>query len=241
MRNRTVLIVEKDESSVLAIVSFLERLPFFSAPTICQSAASAFNYLSQQDFDLVILDMHLPDLTSMDVLHSLPPEYNSPLVVTSSCITYAADCFDLSVVDYLVKPFTFQRFVRGVNRALKVQFTPNSFTDNQAIFLKIGRSIQRFQYDEIDYIEAFGVYSKIWRHQKVTVVNEPISTLETHLPVQRFLRVHKSFIVCLASLTSYSYSSLIAGGTKIPLGASYRPKFDGFLRLLSSTGNEKEE
>ncbi|MCY7358016.1 MAG: LytTR family DNA-binding domain-containing protein [Rudanella sp.] len=238
MRNRTVLIIEHEKSSLLSVKSFLERLPFFTPPTVGQSAASAINYLSQQDFDLVLVDMHLPDLAGLEVLHCLPTDSRSPIVVTSACTTYAADCFDLCVADYLVKPFSFQRFVRAVNRALKVQFTPPSFTDNQAIFLKIGRSIQRFQYDEIDYIEAFGVYSKIWRHQKATVVNQPISMLETHLPLQRFLRIHKSYIVSLASLSSYSYTSVMAGGTKIPLGASYRPKFDGFLRLLSSTGNE---
>ncbi len=238
MKNRSVLIIEHDQPSLLTTKSFLDRLPFFSPPTVGKSAASAINYLSQQDFDLVLLDMHLPDLSGLEVFHCLPPDSQSPVVLTSPSSTYAADCFDLPVADYLVKPFSFQRFVRAVNRALKVQFTPNSFTDNQAIYLKIGRSIQRFQYDEIDYIEAFGVYSKIWRHQKVTVVNEPISTLETHLPAQRFLRIHKSYIVGLASLSSYSYTSLVAGGTTIPLGASYRPKFDGFLRLLSSTGND---
>lgn len=238
MRNRTVLLVEHEQSSLVTIKSYLGRLPFFSPPTVAQSGASAINYLSQQDFDLVLLDMYLPDLTGMDVVQSIPTDSRSPLVVTSACSTYAAACFDLSVSDYLLKPFSFHRFVRAVNRALKVQFTPNSFTDNQAIYLKIGRSIQRFEYGEIDYIEAFGVYSKIWRHQKAIVVNEPISTLETHLPLQRFLRIHKSYIVGLASLSSYSYTSLTAGGTKIPLGASYRPKFEGFLRLLSSTGSE---
>ena len=241
MRNRTVLIIENDESSVRAILSYLGRLPFFNSPTICRSAETAFNYLNQQEFDLVILDMNLPNKSSLDILLSLPTQSQFPVVSTSACATYEVDYFDLNVADYLVKPFSFQRFIRAVNRALKVQYTPHSFTDNQTVFLKIGRSIQRFQYNEIDYIEAFGVYSKIWWHQKATLVNEPISTLETHLPPQRFLRVHKSYIISLASLSSYTYSSLTAGGTKIPLGASYRPKFDGFLKLLSSTGNGNEE
>lgn len=238
MKNRTVLIIENEESSVQTSLAFLERLPFFSTPIVCRSVETAFNYLSQQEFDLVMLDMNLPNKSSLDILLSLPTVSQSPVIITSACANYDVDYFDLNVADYLVKPFSFQRFVRAINRALKVQYTPNSFTSNQAIFLKIGRSIQRFQYDEIDYIEAFGVYSKIWWHQKVTLVNEPISMLETHLPPQRFLRVHKSYIVSLASLSSYSHSSLTAGGTKIPLGASYRPKFDSFLQLLSPAGND---
>lgn len=235
MKNRTVLLIGNEESSILTTLSFLDRLPFFSKPIVCRSAGTAFDYLSQQEFDLVVLDMNLPNKSSLDILLCLTTLSQSPVITMSACTTYEVDYFDLSVADYLVKPFLFQRFVRAVNRALKVQHTPNSFTDNQAIFLKIGRSIQRFQYNEIDYIEAFGAYSKIWWHQKVTLVNEPISTLETYLPPQRFLRVHKSYIISLASLSSYSYSSLTAGGTQIPLGSSYRPKFDGFLKLLSPT------
>lgn len=236
MKNRTALVVESDPESSHVIETFLSRLPFLGPPITCQSAGTAFDYLNQQAFDVVFLAMQLPDLAGLDLLHGLPT--GSPIVATSVCPTLAADCFDLNVADYMVKPFTFQRFIRAVNRALKIQITPSSFTDNQAIYLKIGRTIQRFQYDEIDYVEAFGVYSKIWRHQKATIVNEPISTLEAHLPAQRFLRLHKSYIIGLASLNSYSHSSLVVGGTKIPLGASYRAKFDGFLRLLSSTGKE---
>lgn len=237
MKNHTVLVVENTLESSHIIETFLSRLPFFGSPTTCRSAGTALDYLNQQAFDLVFLDMHLPDMPGLDVLRSLPSQ--SPTVVTSACSTYAADCFDLNVVDYIVKPFSFHRFMRAVNRALKVQVMPNSFTDNQSIYLKIGRSIQRFEYGEIDYIEASGVYSKVWRHQKATLVNEPISTLEANLPAQRFLRIHKSYIIALASLNSYTYTSLTVGGIKIPLGASYRPKFDGFLRLLSSTDKEQ--
>lgn len=237
MKNRTVLTVENDPESSHVIKTFLARLPFFGSPITCQSAGIALDYLNQQEFDMVFLAMQLPDMSGLDVLHGVATR--SPIVVTSACPTFAADCFDLNVVDYMVKPFSFQRFIRAVNRALKIQITPSSFTDNQAIYLKIGRSIQRFQYDEIDYVEAFGIYSKVWRHQKAIIVNEPISTLEAHLPAQRFLRLHKSYIVGLTSLNSYSHSTLLVGGTKIPLGASYRTKFDGFLRLLSSTGKEE--
>ncbi len=193
--------------------------------------------LSEQEFDLVLLDMHLPDLTGLDIIQCLPT--HSPIVVTSADSTFAADCFDLNVSDYIVKPYTFQRLVRGVNRALKVQFMANSLTDNTAIYLKIGRSIQRFHFDKMDYIEAFGVYSKIWQNGRATIVNEPISALEAHLPSQRFMRIHKSYIVGLGSLDSYSHSTITVGGNKVPLGASYRPKFEGFLQLLSS--KEKEE
>jgi DNA-binding LytR/AlgR family response regulator len=232
-RNRSVLLVEDDESAILVIQSYLNRLPFFAKPTICSCAGEMFNFLNSQEFDLLLLDMYLPDLSGMDVLQSIPSR--PPTIVTTADPVFAVDCYDLDVADYLVKPFSFQRFVRAINRALKVQFTPNSLTDNQAVYLKIGRSIQRFQYDQIEYIEAFGVYSKIWQNGRATIVNEPISVLEGHLPNERFLRIHKSYIIGLASLNSYSHSNLIIGSTRVPLGSAYRPKFEGFLRLLSST------
>lgn len=236
MSNRYILILNSHFPDVQSIQSCVNRLPFLCTPVVSLTAGDALFKLSSRKYDLLFVDTHLPDRTGLEFLQSV--SQRPPAIVTANTPDLALDCFDLDVADYLLKPITFSRFIRAVNRALQMQINPYGFSDNKAVYLKIGRSIQRFRYDEIEYIEAFGVYSKVWRNQKATIVNEPISMLETHLPSQYFMRVHKSYIIGLNCLDTFSHTNIMIGGSKIPLGASYRPKFEGLLRLLLSTNGE---
>ncbi|GAB3910191.1 LytTR family DNA-binding domain-containing protein [Larkinella knui] len=230
MKYRQCLIVEDCDSAVTILQEYLARLPFFMPPQVCGTVREATTLLQQQQFDLILLDVNLPDQMGLDLLHSFPRTL--PVIITTSAIEFAVDSYDLDVADYLLKPFTFSRFTRAVNRALGVQVGQNSLTEEQFIFLKVGHAMQRFDYNDIEYVQAFGTYCKVFINQKMIVVNEIISQMETLLPKHRFLRIHKSYLLNLSKISSYNYRTIFVGSAKIPLGASYRDKFEGFLNLL---------
>ncbi|RRB04757.1 LytR/AlgR family response regulator transcription factor [Larkinella rosea] len=224
------------DSNTTELSNYLNQLPLFSAADVCTSLTEAWKMLRQKSYNLVWLDMHKPDQTGLDMIRSFPKHI--PVIVTSTHADFAVDSFDLGVVDYLLKPFTFLRFTRAINRALSAQLTTGNATKHPFIFLKMGYSFQRFDYQDIDYVQAYGIYSKIIRRQKVDAVNDTISNLEQGLPNEQFLRVHKSYIVNLAKMTSYSSRTISIGDHQIPLGAAYRERFQGFLSLLN---NKRED
>jgi DNA-binding LytR/AlgR family response regulator len=228
---RQVLIVEDDDASLNILTHYLSHLPFFAEPVFCRNVPEAMAAVAKQAFDLILLDMHLPGLSGIDFLKTLSGRY--PVVITTSNPDFAVESYDLNVADYLLKPFTLQRFLRAVGRATSVHLSPNALAEPTAVFLKIGRKVQRFDYDTIDYVEAYGIYSKVWSNGSVIVVNEAISALESLLPAQQFLRIHKSYIVNLNKMTSYDFRHVWIGSEKVPLGgASYRTQFQSYLNLL---------
>ncbi|RRB00024.1 LytR/AlgR family response regulator transcription factor [Larkinella rosea] len=232
MNQRQCLIVEDSAAAVAVLEEYMSRVPFFLPPDVCKSVAEAMVLLQTKKYDLIFLDMHLPDLMGLELLRGFPEPL--PVIVTSAHPDFAVDSFDLNVADYLVKPFTLIRFMKAVNRALNVRCASVDPLDPPYTFLKAGHTVQRFDYNDIDYLQAYGVYCKIVNQQKVTAVNETISSLEAILPSQLFLRIHKSYIVNLAKITSYSFRQITLGTTQIPIGAAYRDNFQGFLTSLGN-------
>jgi DNA-binding LytR/AlgR family response regulator len=227
---RQAMIIDDDDASVSLLTDYLSKLPFFAKPVVCQTVPEALAILSHQAFDLILLDIHLPGLSGMDFLRALPTQ--QPVVVTTSSPEYAVETYDLNVADFLLKPFTLPRFLRAVGRATHLHLAQNTLTDPSAIFLKIGRKVQRFNFEAIDYVEAYGIYSKVCSNGQVVVVNESISTLEGQLPSHSFLRIHKSFLINLSKVVSYDARQVWIGTTKIPLGETYKEPFQSFLNLL---------
>ncbi|WP_234733774.1 LytR/AlgR family response regulator transcription factor [Tellurirhabdus bombi] len=238
MKQRQCLIVEDSPSSVSLLKEYIARLPFFLPPAVCGTVAEALSFIQQQPFDLIFLDINLPDQSGIELLHSFPRPL--PVIVTTANANYAVDSYDLDVADYLLKPFTFQRFTRALNRALGVRFVNNSLIEQEFVYLKIGHTVQRFDYADIDFIQAYGIYCKISSSQKISVVNDAISNLENNLPKQQFLRIHKSYIINLSKISSYTYRNVTIGNNKIPIGAAYRDRFEGFLRLLDRKSDGEE-
>jgi DNA-binding LytR/AlgR family response regulator len=230
MKNYLPLIVEDDESSTSILSEFLQKLPFLQKPVVCKTAFEALGELNQNLFDMVFLDMHLPDLSGEELLQLFPKRL--PTIITTSDPNFAVNCFDCDVADYLMKPFSFLRCVRAVNRALEMNVADNSVADSHSIFLKAGRQLKQFHYKDIDYVEAFGIYSKLIGHQQVTVVNETITSLEQRLPKRSFARVQKSYIVNVEKIAAYDTKYLQLGTAKIPIGLAYRNSLQGFWSLL---------
>ncbi|GAB3265370.1 LytTR family DNA-binding domain-containing protein [Larkinella harenae] len=187
-------------------------------------------------YSMIWLDVSLTPQYELEHLRSLAKDV--PVIVSSTSADLAVDGFEAGVADYLLKPFTFLRFIRAVNRALTVHASASIPEEHPFLFLKKGHTFQRFDHDHIDYIQAYGIYCKINGAGKMEVVNDTISRLEQVLPSQQFLRIHKSYIVNLSKVTGYSYRSISVGPHELPLGAAYRERFQGFLSLLGKKEGE---
>lgn len=216
------LIIEGDHNDVAELELFVSRLSFFTVPDIGHSAEDALAFISQSNYDVIFLNLELPGVSGLELLKSLTRPLR--VIVTSTQPSYALECYDLNVVDFLIKPISFQRFLRAVNRAVQ----PYQQRQDR-IFLRIGRKVQLFKYKDVTYMEAEGAYTKIWQKGRFVLVSDPISSIYERLPKDEFVRVHKSFIVNISELTSYDYRTIWLGEVKIPIGDSYRKPFQAYL------------
>lgn len=231
MNLRQCLIVEDSEPFRLLIESYLKRIPLIQSVKTCTNYFEAVDILSTEKIDLVFLDINLPEVSGLNLLRTFPNL--PPTIIVTSHSEYAVESYEIGrAIDYLVKPFDYERFVIAVNRALPISLSKNSFKDLSFIFVKIGRTLQRFNLDEIDYIEAYTIYSKIIYNGVPYVVNEIISVLNDQLDAHQFVRVHKSYIINIKKVTSIDSKYIWLDKKPIPMGKSYKPNFEGFLRLF---------
>jgi two-component system, LytTR family, response regulator LytT len=232
MNIRQCLIVEDSEPFQMLLENYLKRFPLFQVVKICETYSEAVDILSSEKIDVVFLDVELPDISGLELLRSFPNM--PPTVITTSHPKYAIESYEIGrAVDYLLKPFTFERFTIAVNRALGVSMSKHSFQDQDFIVVKMGRTLQRFNLDEIAYIEAYTIYSKIYCHGSSYVVNEIISALEKQLDAHRFMRIHKSYIINIKKITSVDTKQVWLDKISIPIGKSYKPQLEGLLRLFN--------
>ncbi len=237
MNNKQCLIIEDDSASAFVLKEYLSRLPFFSVAGICKSYTETLEFLFKQPLDLVFLDIELssdsvnPQLSGLDILTTVPNL--PPVIIISNHVNYAAESYRIGkAVDYIVKPFDFERFLIAVNRALNLTMTTKHLADEEYIFLKMGRKFQRFELSHIDYFEAYGIYLKVIVDGVAHVVNDTVSALAERMDTQRFMRVHKSYIINIKKIVGFDHNHLFLQNGKVPIGISYKPHLSGLLRLF---------
>ena len=234
MEMKKCLLIEDSDEAISTIKLYVSELPLFTMEVIkSYKKARETLMLYRTNFDLIILNIKLSEENILDlfsVFNDLPPTIITSYSSEYACLTYDIDI----IVDYLSKPFPFNRFLRAINRALRVKISTNSFINNHNAFLKVGRKIQRFNLNEVDFIEAYGQYCKIHFQGNITVVNEVISTLEKKLANQNFLRVHKSYLINLKMLSGFDHKYLFINKEKLLIGISYKDKVSALLMLLDT-------
>jgi DNA-binding LytR/AlgR family response regulator len=196
--NRYKCIIIEDEPLAQNILKkYIGEHPSLELVAVCNDALEAQTVLTQENIDLLFLDINLPKLSGINFIKTLtrPPS----IIFTTAYPEFAVEGFALNAVDYLLKPFSFERFLKAVNRAfekLNASPTQNSI-DNQIsyIFLKADKKIHRVELETIHYIEAIGDYMKVVTNTGQLIVNETMKKLLEELPARSFMRVHKSFII----------------------------------------------
>jgi len=216
------IIVEDEPLAAKVLSDYVSQVPFLELNGTFKDAILATEYLRENTVDLIFLDIHLPKLKGMAFLKTLtnPPE----IIITTAYHQYAVEGFSMNVTDYLLKPIEFERFLVAVNK-VKAAVGEKLLTGTQEkdfIFLNVQKKKVKILFSEIVYIESQREYIKI-----VTTKREYISKMSTHeiealLPSNLFKRIHRSFIVSVSKIESYTAEAVEVNGVSIPIGRGYR-------------------
>lgn len=224
--NLSVLIIDDEPLHSAQLVEHLKRLPYVIQSKVIHQSEEALEYLINNTYDLLFLDLQMPNINGMELLQTftLPPT-----IVVSAHPSFAVNCYDLdAVVDFIEKPVMFTRVLRALQRAIAKVKVPM----NNNVYLKVGRQMQHFHIDDIYYIEADGIYSKVWsKNGNFILVNDNISELEKKMIHTRLVRLHKSYIFNLNNITSFDSRNLWLGELKFQVGIHYRGKLGQLLHL----------
>ena len=227
-----------DEPLALKIIEdFVQKIPYLEWVGTSSSAIEAGELLKREQVDLMFLDINMPHLTGVDFVRMTD---NLPLVIfTTAYPDYALTGYELNVVDYLLKPFSFDRFYKAVSKAHDIwqlrQASPSggvpapALAQPEYLMVRVEYSTVRIDLDDILFIEGLKDYVKIATAQKNYVTKSSMKNVEEKLPSDRFIRVHKSYIVNLEKVQAFENNHVVIGENKIPLGANNREEFLRFL------------
>lgn len=225
-----VMIVDDEYLAQKLLHDYVSKMESLQLVATCSNAFEAMDALKNNEVDIILLDIQMPDLTGLDLVRSL--EKKPAVIFTTAYSDYAVDAFNLAVSDYLLKPFDFPRFVQAINKAIdhvspKTENTPQSAADtisksNDFITVKADYKLYKINYDDLLFIEGQHEYVTFHTVQRRITALFALKELEELLPKDRFVRVHKSFIVSFNHIQDLDKSDVTVMGNKIPVGASYR-------------------
>lgn len=218
------IIIEDEPLAVKILTDYILQIPYLELQRTFKDAILATDYLRENHIDLIFLDIHLPKLKGMTFLKTLP--HPPAVIITTAYHQYAVEGFNLEVTDYLLKPFDFERFLKAVNKvktAKREQQRQNeSLEIKDYLFLNVQKKKEKILFSDIIYIESQREYIKI-----ITTKREYISKMSTHeienlLPSNFFKRIHRSFIISLSKIESYTTEAIKVNGVSIPIGRGYK-------------------
>ena len=221
------IIVEDETLAQNVIQTHLEKTGHFELISICNNAIEAKEILNKQEVDLIFLDIELPGMSGLKFLEALE---NPPLIVlTTAYSQYALESYEFNVIDYLLKPISFERFSKTVNKLVdgKLFNKPskeNGNSINEHIFIKSGSKYFKVNFSEILFIEGMKDYLKIYTKEYKLVTHQTMSEMEKILPVKQFMRVHKSYIVAVENIKSIRGNNIEIDKITIPIGINYKKK-----------------
>lgn len=226
------IIVEDEVLAQNVIQSHLQKTERFELVAVCCNALEAIDVLNRKEVDLIFLDIQLPGMTGLNFLRSLP---NHPLVVlTTAYPEYALESYEFNVIDYLLKPISYERFSKTIDKIIdgKIFSEAKKSKDNTPgdhIFIKSNSKFFRVSFPEIIYIEGMKDYLKIHTLEHTIVTHQTMNDMENILPTRQFIRIHKSYIVAFAHIKSIFGNSVELEQTTIPIGLNYKEKLMNFI------------
>ena len=226
-RTINCIIVDDEPIAREILESHLLKIEAINIVATCKNAIEAFNELNSSAIDLIFLDINMPEISGLSFVKSI--NKNIKVIFTTAYREYAVDGFNLQAVDYLLKPISFERLLQAVNKYLDENITVlNEFEQDMKevlsdfIFVRSDRKMVKINFSEIDYIESFSDYIKIHLEDKIIITRETISNIEAKLPQKEFLRIHRSFIVSIAKIESFTNEFIEIRKKAIPISRSYK-------------------
>lgn len=227
----TCLIVDDEPLARNLLSEYVRKIPYLKLQGTCSNPLEALELLRNHPVDLLFLDIQMPEITGITLLKTL---HKKPLVIlTTAYSEYALESYELDVVDYLLKPITFERFLRAVDKASqRISATPEKKISEQSqsfIFVKDGTKLVKVRLDDILYIEGLKDYVTIHTRQQKIVTLQRLKALEDQLPADQFIRIHHSFIISVGAIDAVHKSEVQIGKVTIPVSDSYRKAFREFI------------
>jgi DNA-binding LytR/AlgR family response regulator len=218
-----------DEPIALDIVrSHASKVPFLELKATFTDAFQALDYMQKESIDLLFLDIKMPDISGIDFFNSLPKK---PLLIFTTAYTeHAVTSFEMDAVDYLLKPFSLSRFMKGCNKAFELYTARNATQLSDHIYIKTGYEQLKVMYDDILYVEAAGNYVTFVLKDKKILSRSTFVEVVNLLPAEKFIRIHRSFIVSVQKIDKVERHQVTIGSLKIPLSEAYRQNLSAFLK-----------
>ncbi|MBV7529783.1 LytTR family DNA-binding domain-containing protein [Chitinophaga sp. sic0106] len=220
------LIVDDEILSQDVIEAYIKEYPILELVRKCDNAIEALEALREPGIQLIFLDIKMPNLSGLNMLKMIPVP---PCVIfTTAYAEHAIEGFELNAIDYLLKPFSFERFVQAVNKArhqieLEQVAASNRKAATEFIVIKADKKLHKVNFEDISYFTSIGDYQKIFlKSGKVIVTNETMRSIEEALPAARFLRIHKSYLVAVQAIQYLEGNQLVVDGTALPVGLKYK-------------------
>jgi DNA-binding LytR/AlgR family response regulator len=227
------LIVDDEPLARQLLESYINQIPYLNCVNTCRSAIEAFAVLHEKKIDVIFSDIEMPGISGINFLKSLKTA--PKIIFTTAYPNYAVDAFEIEAVDYLLKPITFERFIKAVQ---KLGFNKEEVTLNKQendtnlhIFLKVDRRLVKIDFDAIVYIEAYGDYLKVHTHERIYVTYMTLSKLEQLLPASKFTRIHRSTIINKSCIQFLEGNFVRINDINLSIGLTYR---DGLLESLNN-------
>jgi len=223
----TCMIVDDEPMAREIISSFVGKIHNLELVATCKNVSEAFSVLQKESIQLIFLDINMPDISGLSLAKSI--QHKSQVIFTTAYREYAIEGFDLQAVDYLLKPISFDRFLKAVQKYFDLHVSKEiikqeivSEAKETSIFVRSDRKMVKVRFKEIKYVESLSDYVKIFTDKETIITRETISNIESKLPSNEFLRTHRSYIVSMPKIDSFTNELVELKKKAIPISRSYK-------------------
>jgi DNA-binding LytR/AlgR family response regulator len=228
------LIIDDNEIARTTLAQLVSQVDDLTVSAECSNAMEAYNFIQKNPVDLFFLDIEMPGMTGLELTRNLA-DCCPVIIFTTSNKEYALEAFELNVADYLLKPVTTARFLQAVSKArdiLNSQEEEVKATTEEFIFIRDSNVIRRLNMNDILYAEALGDYVKLYTTEKMYAIHNTLKSVEERLPSDKFLRIHRSFIVALNKIDTLQDGAVVIGRKPLPVADSYRKALNQKMNVL---------
>jgi DNA-binding LytR/AlgR family response regulator len=228
MQKFRCLIVDDEKLAQDVIEKFIESMPMLEVSGKCKNAIEAIGYLYKKNVDIMFLDINMPEISGLEMLRTIsnPPK----VILTTAYSEFALEGYEFGVIDYLLKPVKFDRFVKAVNRAMELLYSnehkvmdPDHYSgESISLFIKEDNITYAIEFSRIMFIQAYGNYLKIYSSDRTYVIRETLQNIVNKLPGKYFMRVHKSYIVSCQMIKKITGNVIYIDNHEIPIGNTFK-------------------